>query len=46
MKSHSMSFSAVNENQINDDELKTFKQDNLSPVYQWQDSSQDICWEW
>ena len=44
-ESHSTDFNAVNESQINNDELKTCKQDDLSSVYQWQDDSQNICWE-
>ncbi len=34
MKNDSMNFSEVNESQINNDELKTFNQDDLSQIYQ------------
>jgi len=34
MKNDSINFNIINENQINNDELKTCKQNNLSLIYQ------------
>jgi len=43
MKRDLTDFDAINENQINNNELKTCEQDDLLSVYQWQDDDQDIC---